>query len=150
MSRGRISLRKGRAGDIQGVASREGVRGVGRVIGHTEVEEGQERPDKFKRQRDRVAAERLQNYHSKLQGLVAAISESNNFYSVSYDQAQGEGAESAAAIEATIQPCNEVYALVQVKLGEAQKLAKESGIRVYLLQQQVVCKKLYPACFGLT
>ncbi|KAM3551724.1 hypothetical protein ARSEF4850_007736 [Beauveria asiatica] len=84
-------------------------------------------------------AERLQNYHSKLQGLVAAISESNNFYSALYDQAQ-EGAESAAAVEATIQPCNEVYALVQVKLGEAQKLAKESAIRVYLLQQQVVLK----------
>ncbi|KAM3475477.1 hypothetical protein MY5147_003757 [Beauveria neobassiana] len=71
-------------------------------------------------------AERLQEYHSKVQGLDAAISENKRCYSAFYDEAKKEGVESVEALEAAMNPCNEGYAQVQAKLGEAQKVAKES------------------------
>ncbi|KAM3476187.1 hypothetical protein MY8738_007083 [Beauveria namnaoensis] len=71
-------------------------------------------------------AERLQEYHGKVQGLDAAISENKRCYSAFYDEAKKEGVESVEALEAAMNPCNEGYAQVQAKLGEAQKVAKES------------------------
>ncbi|EJP67133.1 multiple ankyrin repeats single kh domain protein [Beauveria bassiana ARSEF 2860] len=71
-------------------------------------------------------AERLQEYHSKVQGLDAAISENKRCYSVFYDETKKEGVESVEALEAAMNPGNEGYAQVQAKLGEAQKVAKES------------------------
>lgn len=71
-------------------------------------------------------AERLQDYHSKMQGLDAAISENKKCYSAFYEKAKKDGVESVEALEAAMKPCNEGYAQVQAKLGEAQKLAKEA------------------------
>ncbi|KAM3500770.1 hypothetical protein MY11210_009464 [Beauveria gryllotalpidicola] len=71
-------------------------------------------------------AARLQDYHGKLQGLDAAISENKRCYSAFYDEAKKEGVESVDALEAAMKPCNEGYTQVQAKLGEAQKLARES------------------------